>query len=84
MECVSTGSQSICCGRPVLTKSDYDRLSEESNHEDLDAITAIESSDDHSDLLSLECPEPAFTILDSSGEAVRCSDQDCIKEVLNC
>lgn len=61
MFCAKIGSERICCERIVPVDNDYFK-----------SMKAVEG-----DLSNLECPPPAFTILDGTGQPLKCIKENC-------
>lgn len=76
MQCVNVGGHSICCEKPPFTEQskNVSPLIEPKLNKD---IKSIDSSNEVFDIANLECPEPAFTILDGNGDPFHCDEENC-------
>ncbi|KAL3981719.1 hypothetical protein ACH3XW_44215 [Acanthocheilonema viteae] len=78
MQCLNVGKHSICCEglASINEESHHALLSRELNSPD-ETILSTALSNELFNVPNLECPEPAFTILDGNGDPVSCSEEDC-------
>lgn len=83
MQCLNVGKRSICCEElsSVIEKS-HNLPWKELNPPD-ETIQPIALSNELFNVPSLECPEPAFTILDGNGDPVSCHEEDCAHQVMS-
>ncbi|CAG9537147.1 unnamed protein product [Cercopithifilaria johnstoni] len=78
MQCLNVGKHSICCeGLSSITDESHDVLSSKELNPPDEIIQPIALSNELFNVQNLECPEPAFTILDANGDPVSCSEEDC-------
>uniref|UniRef100_A0A158Q7H1 Uncharacterized protein n=1 Tax=Elaeophora elaphi TaxID=1147741 RepID=A0A158Q7H1_9BILA len=78
MQCLNVGKHSICCeGLAAIIKEPRDALPSKELTSSDETIQPIALSNDIFNAPNLECPEPAFTILDGNGDPVSCSEEDC-------
>lgn len=80
MQCIDVGGHSVCCGRPPPIKQSDDVLPMTGVNQPDEKTEPIETSNEVFGAQSLECPEPAFTILSSDGDPLQC-DEDCAHHV---
>uniref|UniRef100_A0A915PDK8 Uncharacterized protein n=1 Tax=Setaria digitata TaxID=48799 RepID=A0A915PDK8_9BILA len=74
MHCLEVGKHSICCEGLSASIETASLLGLNSHDE---TIQPVESNNKLRSTSNLECPEPAFTILDGNGDPVPCSEEDC-------
>ncbi|VDK82745.1 unnamed protein product [Litomosoides sigmodontis] len=78
MQCLNVGKHSICCEElsSIIEQSQEVHAAKELNLLD-ETAQPIALSNELFNVPTLECPEPAFTILDSNGDPVSCNEEDC-------
>lgn len=84
MQCLNVGKYSICCeGSPSITEEPYDTLSLKELNSPDEIIQPIALSNELLNIPNLECPEPAFTILNGNGDPLSCNEEDCAHKVIS-
>lgn len=83
MQCLTVGQHSICCeGLTTITDTSHDAFSLNLLNFPKEISKPIALNNELISAPNLECPEPAFTILDGNGDPVPCSKDDCTHQVL--
>ncbi|OZC05014.1 hypothetical protein X798_08007 [Onchocerca flexuosa] len=78
MQCLNVGKHSVCCeGSSSITEEPYDALSLKELNSPDEIIQPIALSNELLNIPNLECPEPAFTILNGNGDPLSCNEEDC-------
>lgn len=83
MQCLNVGKHSICCeGLSTIIEESHDSHPlKEPNPPDETIPVAV--NNELFNAPNLECPEPAFTILDGNGDPVSCNEEDCAHQVMS-
>ncbi|VDM95887.1 unnamed protein product [Thelazia callipaeda] len=78
MQCTNVGKHSICCERLPSLSERFDDVPPMTGLSFLDGTNSpVELNNEFFDASNLECPEPAFTILDGNGDPLSCNEEDC-------
>lgn len=84
MQCLNVGKHSICCeGLSSIIEKPHNTLSSKELNSPDETIQPTALSNELFNAPNLECPEPAFTILDGNGDPVSCSEEDCAHQVMS-
>ncbi|VIO86178.1 Uncharacterized protein BM_BM10902 [Brugia malayi] len=78
MQCLNVGKHSICCEElSSIIDTSHGAISPKEINSPDETIQPIALNNELFNAPNLECPEPAFTILDGNGDPVPCTEEDC-------